>query len=416
MQALVSQKAQRIKLNIAGHSRRLGLASQTSPMKKVGIEQPDRATLDLTKDEVLVQWNQLADYFVAAHEKHSVFVEAQSQAHFASSKVVHDTERYVGCDGDKLGDVHAAWEHAIRSDERAASKLLEAWASTLAAHERLTMAIDAGLLHRLSDSAALHDEDYVHIACGSGFQHVAQEAHKVGVRATDRALWPLLEQVLVLERLAKFQEAEMATKKLVGVSRKPITPVLDALFKVATAVADPTTRLGRSTAAKALNLVGPIVCPAPADCVGMLLMNSSSDSGQAWTAESPGRLLMEGARATSMAVACGPHAEKAWEAEVAESVSIVSAEENNLEGNSLIKELLREVRQEIRELKRQEHRDISDLERREQRHWESSTRHVAVEHQNGPADCLDEGCSDKLPLGITMLQTSTIQSFLEALR
>merc|ERR1719330_2120763 len=102
------------------------------------------------------------------------------QALASASKVVRSTESYVGCRGEQFGDLQTAWTRALHSDEGAASALLEAWAATVAAQERLQMSVDSGLLERFSDSAAVWDKDARGIDCSQGLLQVARDAHRVG--------------------------------------------------------------------------------------------------------------------------------------------------------------------------------------------------------------------------------------------
>merc|ERR1711874_711220 len=95
-------------------------------------------------------------------------------------------------------------------DERTSHALLEAWAAIVAAQERVHMAVSSGLLQRLSMSSTVQEQDAAGLSCGS-MQVVAEKAHKIGVRAVNRPLWPFLEQAL-LRRLRHASWAPMAVQ------------------------------------------------------------------------------------------------------------------------------------------------------------------------------------------------------------
>ena len=164
----------------------------------------------------------------------------------------------------------------MRNDEAADNALVEAWPSTVAAQERLQMSLDAGLLQRLSTAATIKVDDLPRELRCEGFQAMVDHAHRASMKAVDRVLWPLLTQVLILERIATFQQREMAAKKLKGVERPPMSVVFNAIFETVSRVADPSSASAHFVAAHALNVLGPRICPAPAGCEGTMLMNSST--------------------------------------------------------------------------------------------------------------------------------------------
>jgi len=304
VQRMVTKKAETLRGHIRGHVRRLQLASTApSPMQKLA-----GAAVAFASDDVIIRWNQLVDAFVAAHEKHAVFVEARARALAAAEEVVRDTEHYIGCDGKELVNLQEVWHRALRVEDHAADALLESWASTVAAQERLQIAVDFGLPGRIAASAVLQDEDAASLPCQGGMALLAERAHQVGTRSVDRALWPLLEQVLLLERFADLQQREMVAKGLRGVERLPVTPTLSSLYAVAAAAADPKQLSGRALAARTLDTLGPKACPAPAGCQGMLLINDTH--GRAWTSQRPGLLLLEGYVVKDIVKACTQEADR----------------------------------------------------------------------------------------------------------
>jgi hypothetical protein len=244
---------------------------------------------DQLQDEaVLLRWNQLADFFVKAHELHSVYSEERMRALDAADGMLSSTTEYTACEID-VADLQSAWQHAERLDEKAGDSLLEAWASTVAAQERLLLAVDQGLVAKMAASTSLDDVDIssAQPACGN-VSSVAFTAHELAVRAVDKALWPVTEQIIALTKLGKYQQEEMTRRKLRGVAPFPLDRAIVAIQKAARDAADTSKDSGRQLVARALDHLGAQLCPATNGCKGMLMVNASFGS---WTSMRPGDLV-----------------------------------------------------------------------------------------------------------------------------
>jgi len=412
VQQMTSKKTEALRDHINDHHSRVRLASMAAvppqkPLSAGGVS-----------DDVLTHWNQLADYFVAAHEKHAVFLESKAQALATAEKVVRNADRYVGCDGQQLGDLEAAWHKALDNDERASYALLEAWAAIVAAHERVHMAVSSGLFQRLSQSSTVQEQDAAGLSC-EGMQVVAEKAHKLGVHAVDRALWPLLEQLLVLEQLAKYQRHELTAKQLPSVSAMPLAPVLDSLYEVAKEAADPQAPGGRLIAARALDVLGATACPAPAGCTGMWLRNASTP-GRIWTAQRPGAVLIQGARAAKEVESCI----LSTDGRVSSLLGTDASETGEDAAVQVLKEQLEQSTaviaqqfSEIRKLKK-----LAD-EKLQQTQYpfllegsDSGAKLGVLSRHARPEHCFGKGCADELAINLTERVESSVCRFLKLLR
>jgi len=258
---------------------------------------------------VTMAWyGEVSSGFVAAHELHAAFTQSRQRALQAAEKAVTAAESYVGCGDQELSDLHRLWQRAYRLEDQAISDLLRAWAATVAAQERLGLAVQQGLVETLANTVVLDSEVGLTVSC-EDLQQVAEAAHGAAVEALDKALWPLLEQVLALERLANLQERELESKSVSRVERLPVNSSILALHAAARDGANPQSPAGRRLAARALDALGPVTCAAPAACRhgGMLLANSSDSHAGfprlLWTSPSPGDLL-RGKSPAQVAHAC----------------------------------------------------------------------------------------------------------------
>lgn len=412
VQQMTSRKTEALRKHINHHHRRLRLASVVSvppqkPFSTGGVS-----------NDVLTHWNQLADYFVAAHEKHAVFLESKALALATSEQVARNAQKFVGCEGQQLVDLEAGWRKSLDIDERTSHALLEAWAAIVAAQERVQMAVSSGLLQRLSMSSTVQEQDAAGLSCGS-MQIVAEKAHKIGVRAVDRALWPLLEQLLVLEQLAKYQRQELTAKKLPGVEPMPLGPVLDSLYEVAKESADPQALGGRLIAARALDVLGATICPAPAGCTGMWLRNATIP-GRIWTAQRPGAVMLQGASVATEVEACilgangrassllGTDARVANEgAEVEVLTAIAKLQQREMR----LLQVISEMKKNLTDEKLQQTQRPSLLEA-----IGSGAGQGVFAHNARPEHCFGKGCADDLVINLTVSAESSICRFLMHLR
>jgi len=239
----------------------------------------------LVNDEVLLRWNQVVDFLVRAHERHAIYVESYAQALDAAEVYLADIDRYYAC-GMEPGELHDSWLRTQQAQEHADEQLLEAWGATGAAHERLQVATTQGLVERVAETAAI-EAPYEVLPCGD-LQAVATRVHKAAVDAVDKALWPIAEQVVTLERIRMYQDEQMRKRRLQAPPVLSSRNTAETLFAVCAASESPQTQEGRSLAARALDGLGLRACPAPQGCAGMLLRNTSFG---AWASTAPGDLI-----------------------------------------------------------------------------------------------------------------------------
>jgi len=97
--------------------------------------------------------------------------------------------------------------------------------------------------------------------------------------------------------MAEFQKEELQSRRLRRVEEVDLAPVAVSIQTVAAAAADPTHAGGLALAARAVDAMGPIWCPAPEGCHGMLIVTNGSASapqqshGGAWVTAQPGAML-----------------------------------------------------------------------------------------------------------------------------
>jgi len=245
------------------------------------------AGMVLKNDEVIIRWNQLADFFIQAHQRHAVFVESRLRALDAAEEAANAVDHYLAC-GLEQQKVQEIWQKQVRAEERADDALLEAWAATVAAQERLMMSVQQGLVSRVVEATPVDPTDARNLHC-ERLSSFASKAHKAAVKSVDRSLWPLVEQLTALEWIARYQDQQLSSKRLQKVARVPVDGAVAALYQAAAGAANPEDPSGRALAANALDTLGPLACPAPTSCNGMRVANASFG---AWVATAPGKLLL----------------------------------------------------------------------------------------------------------------------------
>ncbi|CAE7338972.1 NEK5 [Symbiodinium sp. CCMP2592] len=264
----------------------------------------------------LILW--LLESFLRAHEKHTAFIMLRMQALDQSDEAIHAASNFSQCGGADTSALREAWQRLLRAEERAGAALQEAWAATLAATERLQVAIeDQGLLQGLMEGVALDDGFDEHgrlEGCESRFQEVSQQIFSHAVEVVNRAVQPLLMQLITFQALHGYQEAQLLSA---GLRYVPSSPAfgLAALKRELAAVADPQQPEGRSLAQRALNLLGRRACPAPAHCGSAMLVASG------WAAEEPGQALL-GERGKGFAIPCSAGASSQEKPDMLEAINV----------------------------------------------------------------------------------------------
>lgn len=247
---------------------------------------------------VLIRWNQITTAMAEAHRKQSLFADSKKRALRAAKEALNAVDGYIHCKGNNVADLQLLWQRAMSLSDDAGSVLLEAWGSTQEAHELLETAASQGLLHDMAEMASVSMPDVDHCM---PFVRLLRIAHFQGVKAVDKALSPVLTQILVLDAIGRYQEREMKRLNLEVVQkRRSVSSIMELLGGIAHGVATPGPESLKLTA-RSLNLIGSQICPAPAGCAGMLLNVSQNSSlgfvpdakaEELWVSSTPGDLLL----------------------------------------------------------------------------------------------------------------------------
>lgn len=254
---------------------------------------------------VYIRWNQLHAALTEAHRKHSVFADSKKRALRVAKEALRAAEGYIHCQGQDVADLQLQWQRAIRLQDQVGTALLEAWASTSAANEILETFTNQGLLQDIAAAAAIHPEP-TRSPCPA-FESLVQVAYRHGVQATDAVLSNVLTQVLVLHAIGTYQKKELKRMKLEvtggTASSAGVSQAMLALHAVASNAALGTEAL--HVTARALDVVGPALCPAPENgaCAGTILKANSTEPSIMLTALKPGDILLQ-KNPVSMVKAC----------------------------------------------------------------------------------------------------------------
>ncbi|CAE7600105.1 NEK5 [Symbiodinium sp. CCMP2592] len=260
--------------------------------KRLRLHMPQPALMD---GSTQILWNSLLESFLRAHEKHAAFTMLRMQALDRSDEAIHMAANFSQCRGADTSALQEAWQHHLRAEERAGAGLQEAWAATLAATERLQVAMeDEGLIPRLMQGVDLHESFVTERldGCESRFQEVSQQIFSHAVEVVNRAVQPLLMQLITFQALHGYQKAQLLSAGLRYVPTASPALGLAALKRELAAAAAggeeeggyPSSK-GRALAQRALDLLGRRACPAPAHCgsaAGAMLVASG------WAVEEPG--------------------------------------------------------------------------------------------------------------------------------
>jgi len=256
------------------------------------------AALELDDELVVLRWNQLSDAFIHAHERHTDYVDARTRALAAADNFVDDLELYLAC-GLEANELSESWEAQKRAEEFSDGQLLQAWAATAAALERLQLSVDQGLLDKTVTVVKVHPPED-NLRCGD-FQQAANRVYVEALKNVEIAFAPLTAQMLTIQVMLDYQQGQMRKRNLKGVSYMPLKPIAQRLASLLTVCGDPSTPEGRSLAVRALDGVGAAACPAPAGCRGMRVLNGTFG---AWTSLRPGEIVQGRAGAKGAVVAC----------------------------------------------------------------------------------------------------------------
>eukprot|EP00438_Fugacium_kawagutii_P013110 Skav213411 [mRNA] locus=scaffold797:759290:764843:- [translate_table: standard] len=217
---------------------------------------------------LLLRWNQISAAMAEAHRKQSQFADSKKRALKAAKEALNAADSYIHCKGSTIADLQMTWQRAVRLSDESGSVLLDAWGSTQEAHELLETAAAQGLLQDMADMASVPTPEVKECL---GLVSLVRISHYQGVKAIDKALSPVLAQVLVLDVISRYQEREIKRMDLeVSQKRRSVRSFMEQLGGIAKRVARPGPE-GLKLAARAMNLFGSQICPAPAGCEGMLL-------------------------------------------------------------------------------------------------------------------------------------------------
>eukprot|EP00438_Fugacium_kawagutii_P013105 Skav213406 [mRNA] locus=scaffold797:702658:711101:- [translate_table: standard] len=248
---------------------------------------------------LVIRWNQISAAMAEAHRKQSLFADSKKRALKAAKEALNAAEGYIHCKGSTVADLQMSWQRAVQLSDESGSVLLDAWGSTQEAHELLETAASQGLLQDMADMATVPTPEVKECL---GLVSLLRISHYQGVKAIDKALSPVLVQVLVLDVISRYQEREIKRMDLqVGQKRQSVRIFMEQLGGIAKRVARPGPE-GLKLAARAMNLFGSQICPAPAGCEGMLLnMSQLTDSDELnkqglqgpWVSSQPGDFLLQ---------------------------------------------------------------------------------------------------------------------------
>ena len=255
---------------------------------------------------VLIRWNQITAAMAEAHRKQSLFADSKKRALKAAKDALTAVENYIHCKGASVEDLQLLWQRAVRLNDDTGSVLLEAWGSTQEAHELLETATSQGLLQDMADMASISVPEVSHCV---PFASLLRIAHFQGVKAIDKALSPVMMQLLVLDAIGRYQEKEMKRLNLEVVQkRRSVTSIMELLGGITKRVAQPGPE-SLKLAARAMQLFGSEICPAPAGCAGMVVNISTSGSSadgsqELWVSSSPSDLLLKKSPVRASLSAC----------------------------------------------------------------------------------------------------------------
>lgn len=225
--------------------------------------------------DVELLWNGVVDTLVHAHERHNLYREQKRRAHGAMRRAMDFVASFLECAAD-TSEMQDEWQSAMRLEEAAGSTLLEAWASTVAAQERMRMLFDGGLVQKMAGASV---QAFVRMSPSCNATLDLLRAHQHVSSAVDTILWHVSEHVLALENLANFQEAELKLTKLEGVAPFDMRPIPSELERVAEAAGDARHPLTKGFLATALDTsTGSCAQSMPCRGGGWILLEDSECS------------------------------------------------------------------------------------------------------------------------------------------
>eukprot|EP00439_Symbiodinium_sp_Y106_P045371 s4758_g5.t1 len=246
-----------------------------------------------------VLWTSLLESFLRSHEKHGVFTMMRLRALDHTDDALKLAQNFSQCGGADTAALQNSWQTVQLAEERGAEVLLEAWAATVTTAERLQIALeDENFIANVIEGVELqHGMDAKLREHCTNFKEISQQLFGHAIQAVDRALKPLLMQILTFQAVRNFQEQELKSRRSDYIPAPQIS-FADLTIRLA-AIGDPTQAPGRALATRALNHLGSRACPAPNGCPqGMLLGRESG-----WSIPEPGSFLFgeaSGATACNM--------------------------------------------------------------------------------------------------------------------
>ncbi|CAK9105872.1 unnamed protein product [Durusdinium trenchii] len=233
-------------------------------------------------------WISLLESFLRSHEKHNMFTMMHLKSLDETDRALNLARNFSHCAGADTSALHEIWQRLQRSEEKTSEALLEAWAATVTAAERMQIAMeDEGFVGNLIEELDLDTVDHTNLekACNS-LTEISQALFHRAVALADQALRPLALQLLTFQALSTFQEQELKTRRLVYIPT-PAISMADLKTRLME-IGDPSKSAGRRLAYKALNALGSRSCPAPAKCRQGMLVGGQSG----WVISQPGNILL----------------------------------------------------------------------------------------------------------------------------
>eukprot|EP00438_Fugacium_kawagutii_P009471 Skav204844 [mRNA] locus=scaffold1883:39376:43985:- [translate_table: standard] len=370
-----------------------------------------------------IRWNQLHAALTEAHRKHSVFADSKKRALRVGQDALKAAEGYIHCQGQDRASQNRDVKRPLISRPYA-----------------MGVSDVADLQLQWQRAIRLQDEDIAASAAiaspgGScpSFEALIQVAHHHGVQAMDAALSNVLTQVLSLEAITTYQKKDREIRGVTTTSNA-VPGTMLALHQLAADATGGNTAL--FVAARALDVVGPSLCPAPGRCdsrATVLKMNTTGEGKEGrggegsegegregrregrevtgigekfiFAALKPGQLLLEKRPISALQICESSEVSKLVEPSLLEKPSKEKEKEKEMDVKTLQTKLFEKLEQmeeemmEMRDIKQKELKSVSLLAG-------SSDRSASFLHSLCGGDCA-QSFQKKLTAKASFLQEFT---------